>query len=86
MTEQIIIKNLIVAAIEGKQGCKTTELIVIPSLIQAVVEMRGDFMALIQELIDEGRIIEIEYTVPNLDWRIKSFLLPAGSTIHWPKG
>jgi len=35
----------------------------------------------INRLIQMGQIIEIDYTVPSMDWRIKSFLLPKGSKI-----
>ena len=37
---------------------------------------------ILNEAIRIGAILEIEYTLPFLSFRIKSFLLPAGTKIH----
>jgi hypothetical protein len=36
-------------------------------------------------LITSGELIEIEYVVPDVDYRIKSFLLPKGTQIYLKK-
>jgi N-formylglutamate amidohydrolase len=38
-------------------------------------------MIITDELVASGDIKEIEYTLPNMDYRIKSFYLPADATI-----
>ena len=80
------IKRQIVAAVDGKQGCKATELIADANLVEALVEFGAHrLMELVDQLIIDGLLIEIEYIVPTIHWRIKSFLLPAGSEVRWPK-
>jgi len=61
-------KNLILNLVISKQGCKATEL---------AVEIAGkaDF-ELISKLVIERRLVEIEYILPYMPYRIKSFLLP----------
>lgn len=41
-----------------------------------------DIPELIEELICEERIVEVEYSLPSLPGRAKSFLLPAGTVIN----
>ncbi len=59
-----------------RQGLKATELVVAAAKKQIFLKPIH-----IQNAIDLGIIEEIEYIVPNLPYRIKSFLLPAGTTI-----
>lgn len=59
------------------QGCKATE--IIPRLsLEALqsLEEGNDISTIIAELINERRLIEVEYELPQMDWRTKSFLLP----------
>jgi hypothetical protein len=79
------VKQQIVSVVEGRQGCKLTELVADPDLLDAVTSVGRQFIDLVNELIDEGRLVEVEYTVPRLNWRLKSFILPAGSEIYWKK-
>jgi hypothetical protein len=74
-------KQVLIDTITGVQGCKATE------LIAHVAEKMGDefpshdFMQALSEIIDEGNIEEVEYILPQLDFRIKSFLLPKNTQI-----
>ncbi len=71
-------KDMIVEAVESKQGCKATELTAIPEIVLGV----GDnLVPYIYELVEEGRLVEVEYTVPSVPYRLKSFLLPQGTEI-----
>lgn len=54
-----------------------TELVVCPELIREGF----DLIQLIDELINEKKIIEVEYVLPTMDYRVKSFLLPFGTNI-----
>ena len=73
-------KKLIVQ--ECSIGLKATEL---PARLPIPIE-GVDLVALIQELIDEGSLIEIEYVLPGMPYRAKSFLLPAGTYVSIKRG
>ena len=72
------VKNRIVEIVTEKQGCKATELCAIKELIFKDCKPIPE---LIDELIEEERIFEIEYVLPAMNYRIKSFLLPAETQI-----
>lgn len=72
------IKNRLVEIVTEKQGCKATELCAIKELIFGDCKPLPE---LIEELVKEERILEIEYVLPSMNYRIKSFLLPAGTQI-----
>jgi hypothetical protein len=60
-------------------GCKATELVT-----DLAVAFKGDvdFLQLsdiLDKLIASNEIIEIEYILPDMDYRIKSFYLPKGT-------
>lgn len=67
-----MIKEKILEAVTHMQGCKALTLI---------AEVRGALPELITELIDSGDLREIEYILPTMPYRIKSFLLPKGTDI-----
>ena len=70
--------------LRGKQGDKGVEF---ASDIE-VIEALGDqsFHEVMEELVEEGRVVEIEYTVPSIPYRLKSFFLPEGAVIHRIRG
>ncbi len=75
-------KDRIVKLVEDCQGLKATEL---PAKFD--LEMLGtlevvDFPTVLAELLHERRIVEIEYTLPNMNYRVKSFILPAGTDVN----
>ncbi len=44
-----------------------------------------EIMGTIEELVEQGEIIEIQYVLPHMDYRIKSFYLPKGTKIEISK-
>jgi len=70
-------KNLIVKTVENLQGCKATELAANPKIAIEVSNLNE----LIDELIQEGDIVAIEYIVPNMPDRIKIYLFPRGTNL-----
>ena len=76
-------KKLIVEAVAAANGIKSTELVCHPSIIRRAASDDGapSVPDLIDELVSEGRLIEIEFVLPHMKYRIKSFLLPAGTDI-----
>ena len=41
----------------------------------------SDLPMLLEEMVSEGHIREIEYILPQMDYRTKSFYLPAGTEV-----
>jgi hypothetical protein len=73
------VKKRIGEAVAGVQGCKGPE---IPSLIADFIgEVSGELTEILEEMVREKLLVEIEYSVPNLPMRLKSFYLPAGSLV-----
>lgn len=67
----------IIEKIEELGGCKTTELI-------ASLAWKPGFCNIpniIEKLVQEGRILEIEYVLPSQDYRIKHFVFPVGTEL-----
>lgn len=77
------IKEIIVEMVESVQGCKAIDLIVplTKRLIQEELET-DDLPKLIEDLVSEGRLVEIEYHLPSQPNRVKSFLLPSDSVVE----
>jgi hypothetical protein len=69
--------KLILDTLVSKQGCKATELVSVPE----IANCGHDPIDLISTLVAEGKITEIEYTLPGMEYRLKSFYLPGGSKI-----
>lgn len=73
-------KQLVCDLVTEKQGCKILDLI--PQFYEAVGSTDFTVNSLVDELVEESRLIEIEYVLPGmLDYKIKSFLLPAGTDV-----
>ena len=70
------IKGLIVRYVVEKQGCKCIGLATNKDIVLACKDFNFSLLDLIDELIDEEKLIDIEYILPDIDYRVKSFLLP----------
>jgi len=76
------LKNKVLEIVTENNGCKLMELVVdCINLKDAACLSEA-----VEELVKEGRLIEIEYCVPNMSYRTKSFLLPANTEITIRKG
>jgi hypothetical protein len=65
-----------------RNGIKAMQLIAEEDLAPYLAShQQFDLNDIFEELVTEGRIIEIEYVLPNKD-RIKSFFLPVGTEIR----
>lgn len=72
-------KQLVCGLVTEKQGCKILDLILPYYSHPGAEEHTID--SLVNELVEEDRLIEIEYVLPGMLYRIKSFLLPAGTDV-----
>lgn len=74
--------QLIADVVMNHQGCKALTL---AAQIAGYNEMLGfssdEIANLIDKAIKEGMILEIEYVLPNMPYRAKSFLLPKGTEV-----
>lgn len=73
-------KDVLVKEVEICQGCKATEL-VSKVVAKGMVELAHTIDSCIEELVKERRLVEVDYVLPNMGYRSKSFLLPAGSVV-----
>jgi hypothetical protein len=72
------IKQLIVERVSEKAGLKAVHLASEEDIVLAC----KDLPSICEELVEEGRLVEVEYVLPEMDWRIKSFYLPAGTVVR----
>ena len=64
------VKQLIIDLVEMVPGCKTISLCSMPQLI----DNGFDIADLIDELVEEKKLIEVEYILQSMDYRRKSIL------------
>lgn len=69
-------------------GIKNTDIVLELSLYCAAFPelSKMDIPELLEELVQENRLVEIEYVLPSMEYRIKSFYLPAGTEITNVRG
>uniref|UniRef100_A0A6M3L8D9 Uncharacterized protein n=1 Tax=viral metagenome TaxID=1070528 RepID=A0A6M3L8D9_9ZZZZ len=65
-------------------GIKGTELVV-KIISESDVLIHTDVVKVIEELMEQGEMIEIDYVLPSMEYRIKSFYLPKGTSISIEK-
>jgi hypothetical protein len=65
---------MIVTFVTERNGCKAMDICASSEIV--VNNAQHKIPDLIEELIDEGKLCEIEYVLPTINYRIKSFLLP----------
>ena len=76
------VKQAIREIVEARQGCKATELVVfLTEEHPELLVMLGETPEAIEELVHEGELVEVEYVLPTMDYRVKGFLLPRGSQV-----
>jgi len=74
------IKEAILDIVNSNSGIKAVDLIIEVSTVYPNLSY-DEFSAEIAKLIHEEGIIELEYTLPDMYYRIKSIYFPKGTTI-----
>jgi len=69
----------IVEYVNDMQGCKATELAARAANLGLTGRTAVDA---IDDLVLSGRLVEVEYTLPDMPDRVKSFLLPGGTQVR----
>lgn len=81
-TPKMIISNVV----NGNTGIKATELVTNVMVICRerciVVPDTGSYFQYIDELINEGEIVELEYTLSDSDYRLRSLYFPKGTQLY----
>jgi len=77
------IKDIISRVINSHQGINGVEL-VIEVMYQASVTPFPieEYENALIELVTEKEIVEVEYTLPTMDYRVKSWYLPKGTMVE----
>jgi len=75
-------KDLIIQVVIDKQGAKATVL----AAEEQLLNLGHDFPDLVEELVEEKRLVEVEYILPDMNYRCKSFLLPKGTRVRVKNG
>ena len=76
------LRQAIVEIVETKQGCKATELVdFIAGTHPELLVVLDDLTDTIEEMVHEGELVEVEYVLPQIEYRAKSYLLPRGTQI-----
>ena len=77
------VETAIINIVNETQGLKATELAVklVERLIAKDSMQPFDLPQLLEDLVKKHLIVEVEYIVPQVSYRTKSFLLPAGTKV-----
>lgn len=70
-------EEIIIDVVTKLQGCKATELVARPE-----VATLDNVLELLPKLVKEGKLVEVEYDLPTISYRIKSLYFPAGTEIR----
>ena len=76
------LESIIMTIVSDRQGCKISELVV--EVVTKHYELYGstpevDLPGLIERMVRDHQLVECEYNLPNMGYRLKSFLMPAGT-------
>jgi len=81
---RVLVKQKIMDYLRRTQGVKAVELASSPEIVLALEN--ESFGEVVEELVADHEIVEIEYVVSNIPYRLKSFFLPGGSVVHRVRG
>ena len=84
-TSKISLREAIIDTINAHQGIKGVYLVIkVMEVINPVQFSHNDYQEELKILINEKEIVELEYTLPTIAYRIKSIYFPKG-TIFEPQ-
>lgn len=76
-------KEIITNIVNSSQGIKAVELVLkVMEEINPVKFDEKEYNKCLTELINNKEIVEIEYILHQMDYRIKSIYFPKGTIIH----
>jgi len=76
------IKDIISKVINAHRGIDASELVLEVMRQAAYVSFPNEeFDNALFELVKDGEIVEVEYTMPSMDYRVKSWYLPKDTVV-----
>ena len=77
-------RDAILKVVSSSQGIKNVDLAlkVLTELLPSSEFKAEQVMEELEKLVNEGEVIEIEYVLPEMNYRIKSFYLPKGTKLY----
>lgn len=82
VSTEVSMRETILHLVKAYQGMKGVDLsITAMGIIGPAHFKSSEFLTTISELVKEGELIEIEFTFPGMEYRMKSFFLPKGTVI-----
>lgn len=77
------LKDAIINLVEVSSGLKGTDLVIKLMDITGPTQFSHDmFLRVIGKLIKEGEVIELEYVLPHMDYRVKSIFFPKKTIVY----
>lgn len=79
----VSLRDAILNTVNSHQGIKGVELVLnVMGSVGPVMFDDREYMLELSRLLDSGQIVEVEYTLPTMDYRIKSLYFPKGTKVH----
>ena len=80
---QVSLRDTILTSVNSHQGIKGVELVLnVMGCVGPVMFDDREYTLELSRLLDEGEIIEVEYSLPQMSYRIKSLYFPKGTQLH----
>ena len=73
------IRTVILNIVNSHSGINSVNLVL--EIMSLIITDRIDYISEIEKLVKEKEIVELEYIVPQLNYRIKSIYFPKGTLI-----
>lgn len=75
------LRQTIVEIVQRKPGINGVNLVLdTMTAVNPVRFAEGTYQDTLQSLLDTGEIVEIEYVIPDMSYRVKSLYFPKGTT------
>jgi len=74
------VKDFIKQMVNASTGIKAVELAV--KISEDLYKYRSAIIGILEELVKENEIVELEYVLPEMEYRVKSIYFPKGTKIN----
>lgn len=76
-------REAILTTVNTRQGINGVHLVLNVMSIVGPMKLENDeYNQELEKLVESGEIVELEYVLPQMDYRIKSIYFPKGTIIH----
>ena len=82
-TTEVSLRKVILVLVNANQGLKAVELVCkVMGVINPLMFREMDYNSELEKLVKEGELVQIEYVLPQLNYRVKTIYFPKGTVIH----